>query len=314
MPEAMTLNEYAKGQDDLTRSFTELFSDSSDVLEAFPWESIDGGVYKYVLEDTLGGIAFRGINETFTPDIGVENPQVESLYTAGGEVDIDSFLLRTQGESRKAREEVKKVKKMARAVTDKIIYGDNTTEPREFDGLQRRLTGTQLIANNSGSGGGALSLQKLDEAISQTVEPTHIIAPKKFRDVHFPALMRNQNIMGNAHIETSRTDGDAGRRVMKYNDLPLLVGYETGPDSALLPFTETGAGGGAAQCTSLYVVSLKQGHLWGIQSGEIIVDDLGKLQSKPADRTRVEWDPGMVIENRYAATRLSSVTDAAIVA
>lgn len=314
MPAIMTLEEYAKtdGLTDLQRGVVEIFADSSDILRAIPYQSITGGAYRYVLESTLPGIAFRGVNETFTPDASVENPLVESLFTAGGEVDVDNFLLRVHGSERRAREEARKIKKMAREVTDVILTGDNTTQPREFDGLQRRVAGsaTQLIHNAAGSGGAALSLTKLDELIAQVVDPTHLIMNRRFRDVHFTALMRNQTLMGNVNL----TKDDLGRPVMTYNGIPMLVGYEVGPDANILPFTEVAIGGGGAVTSSIYCVSFKEGHCWGIQSGPMIVKDLGELDDKPAHRTRVEWDPGLVVEHPWAIGRLTSITDAAIAA
>ena len=312
MPAFMTLEEYAKGDgvSPLTKATAEIFADTSDVLRALPFDTVTGGAYRYQLENTLPGIAFRGVNESFTRDTSVENPQVESLFTAGGEAEIDNFLLRVHGEARRGREENRKMKAMARAVTDVIMTGDNTTEPREFDGLQRRLTGTQKIANSGASGGGALSLAKLDEAIAQVVEPTHIIMPRKFRDVYFTGLMRNQTLMGNVQLSKD----DLGRKVMSYNGLPMLVGYEVGPDQNLLDFNEVGSGGGGAVTCSFYIVSFKPGHVFGIEGSAMITKDLGELQTKPAKATRVEWDVGMVIEHPWAAARLTSITDAAIVA
>lgn len=312
MPSFMTLEEYAKGEgvSPTTKAVAEIFADTSDVLAALPFETAPGGAYRYQRESTLPGIAFRGINESFTRDTSVENPMVESLFTAGGEAEIDNFLLRVHGEGRRAREENRKLKAMSRAVTDVIMGGDNTVEPREFDGLQKRLTGSQKIVNNGASGGGALSLSKLDELIASVVEPTHLILNRRFRDIHFTALLRNQTLMGNVQL----TKDDLGRKIMTYNGIPMLVGYEVGPDQAILPFTEVGGGGGSAVTGSIYCVSFKAGHVFGIESGAMITKDLGELQTKPAKATRVEWDVGMVIEHPYAAARLTSITDAAIVA
>lgn len=311
MPQAMTLNEYAKNADaPLRRAVTELFAQTSDVLAAIPYENIMGGAYRYNLEATLGGIAFRGVNESYTPDVGIENPQVESLFIAGGEAEVDNFLLATQGAGRQAREEAKKIKQMARSVTDVIMGGNNASNPRQFEGLSRRLVGGQLIHNSASSGGAALSLGKLDEAIAAVKEPTHIICNRKFRDVHMKALLRNQTLQGNVQLSKD----DLGRPVTMYNGLPMLVGYEVGPDATFLPFNETGNGGGSAVTTSIYVVSFKEGHVWGIQNAPINATDLGELETKPARKTRVEWFCGMVIENPYAAARLTSITDAAIAA
>ena len=107
---------------------------------------------------------------------------------------------------------------------------------------------------------------------------------------------------------------DFGRNMFTYAGLPMLIGYEVGPEGDILPFTETPNGGGTAATSSIYILSLKEGHVCGIQSAPVSAKDLGELESKPARRTRIEWDCGMVIENPYAAARLDSITNAALVA
>lgn len=306
---AITLNEYAKTieNDPVKRAVIELFPASSDILGAIPWKTTNGP-YQYALEGSLPGIAFRGINETYTADYSIENPQVEQLFIAGGEVDVDNFLIKMDP-ARRAREESRKVKSMARSITNVILAGDNVSNPRTPDGLQTRIKGNQVVANSAGAGGAALSLAALDDAIDRVQDPTHIIMSRAMR-LKFKATMRNQTLAGNIFMSKD----EFGRDVMNYGGLPFLVGYEAGPDGRILPFTETGAGGGAAQCTSLYVVSFKEGNVCGIQMDGMSVRDLGELQSEPKHRTRVEWFPGMCIENPFAAARLTSVTDAAIVA
>jgi len=305
---AQNLVEYSKGlQPGVEKAVVELYAQSSDLLAAVPWKTT-GGAYQYTLEATLPGIAYRGVNESYTPDTSVENPQVEQVFIAGGEADVDNYLLALDP-GRRAREESRKIKQMARAVTSALITGDNSTNPKSPDGLQRRLTGRAVIANSAASGGAALSLAALDEAIANTVDPTHILLPFALR-TKFGATMRNQTLSGNLNL----TKDDFGREVMTYNGLPFLVGYETGPDTALLPFTETASGGGSAVTSSIYVMSLKEGHICGIQVAPMSVKDLGELQSEPKHRTRIEWFNSFCIENPYAATRLTSITNAAIVA
>lgn len=310
---AMTIIEHSKldGTSALTRAYVEIFAKQSDIISALPYKNVTGGAYPYNIEDEGGGIAFRGINESYTPDIGVENPQVEALHIAGGDLDVDIALLKMQGEGRRAREEMKKLKRMSRRVTDAIIGGDNSSNSREFDGLQRRLRGEQVLDNAAGaSGGAALSLGALDDLLSRVSGATHLVCNRRFRDVHFKALMRNQSLTGN--IELSKDD--LGRPVTMYNGIPMLVGYEVGPEASILPFSEVAAGGGAAETTSIYAVRLEDGYVCGLQDSPIDTRDLGEIDDKPVKRTRMEWINGMCIENPYAAARLTGIKDAAIVA
>lgn len=311
MTTPMNLVEYAKGlPDSLDRAVIEIYAKTSDVLAVMPFKTV-AGPYQYQQEATLGGIAFRGINASYTADTSVENPLVEPLFIAGGDADVDMFLLALDA-NRRAREENKKLKSQARVITNAVLKGDNTVSPNtSFDGLQRRIksTGSQFFTNNAAAGGGPLSLAMLDAAIDQCQEPTHIILNRDLR-TKFNAAIRNQTLAGNM-----RLDKDSfGRPQMTYNGLPMLVGYEAGPDAKILPFTEVPTGGGGAVSSSIYVVNFSDGNVCGIQLAPPRVQDLGELQTAPVKRTRVEWYNGMVIENPYAATRLTSITNAALVA
>ena len=307
---AITLVEYAKGlEPSLEKAVVEIYAKTSDILEVMPYKTVSGP-YQYVLESTLGGIAFRGVNASYTADASIENPQVEPLFIAGGDADVDMFLL-AQDSSRRAREENRKLKNLARTLTTNILTGDNTVSPTQFTGIKGRIltSGSQYIANSASSGGAALSLAALDQTIDQTQEPTHIIMNRDLR-TKFNAAMRNQTLAGNILMSKD----SFGRPQLTYSGLPILVGYEAGPDTKLLPFTEVASGGGSAVTSSLFVVSLKEGNVCGIQLAPPRVQDLGELQTAPVKRTRVEWYTGMVVENPYSATRLSSITNAAIVA
>lgn len=310
MTTPMNLVEYAKGLDQgLEKSVVEIYAKTSDILEVMPFKTVKGP-YQYQVEGTLPGIAFRGINASYTADTSVENPQVEPLFIAGGDADVDMFLLALD-ESRRGRETNKKLKQQARVITNAVLKGDNTVQNTQFDGLQRRIksTGSQFFTNNAASGGGPLSLAMLDAAIDQCQEPTHIILNRDLR-TKFNAAIRNQTLAGNLKLGID----SFGRPQMTYNGLPMLVGYEAGPDAKILPFTEVATGGGGAVTSSLYVVSFTDGNVCGIQLAPPRVADLGELQTAPVKRVRTEWYAGMVIENPYAATRLTSITNAGIVA
>lgn len=286
----------------------EMYVGSSDILLNLPFVNISGNALKYNREETYPGIGFRGVNESYTPSVGVLNPQVESLVIAGGELDIDKYLIDTMGANQRAVQEQMKVRGLAAAWTAKFIKGDMDTNPRELSGLQARVTGDQKIAAGSTANGTPLSLAKMDEAIDQTLNPTHIIMNKKMKR-KFAAAARSTSVGG----YISFAPNQLGQEIAFYNGLPILTVDLDNEGNEILPFTEA-ATSGTSTATSIYIVSMGDGMLSGIQNGVMDVRDLGELQTEPKLRTRVEWYNGIAIFHGRAVTRLWSIADAAITA
>ena len=305
---ALTLIEAAKLEsgDVVKNAIIEKYAGSSDILLTLPFESVSGNAVKYNRESSYPGVGFRGVNESYTASTGVLNPLTEALVIAGGDLDVDKFIVDTMGAEQRAVHEIMKVRNLSLTWTQKFFKGDSLSDPREFDGLQVRLVGDQKIAAGTTANGTPLSLAKLDEAIDQTLNPTHLLMNKAMRR-KFTAAARTTSVSGNVE----HTIDALGRRVTTYNDLPILVVDLDGEGNEILPFTEA-ATSGTDTATSLYIVSMGADALTGLQNGTIDVRDLGELEEKPAFRTRVEWYMGIAIYNGRAATRLWSISDAAI--
>lgn len=310
----LTLLEASKlnSGDVVQSAVIEMFAETSELLRVFPFDDIDGNAYRYNREQTLPGIGFRGVNETFTESTGIINPLMDPLVIAGGDLDVDRFIIKTQGESIRTAHEKMKVKSLSASISLKFIKGDSESNPREFDGMQKRVTGSQLFVANGGSGssgGDALSVAVLDAAIDACDNPTHLVMSKA-------AARRLSNAAKNTAISGTieYTKDDFGRRLMMYNDLPVLRLYGADGADTILPFTEANPGGGSAASTSIYVVSIGEGKLKGIQNGTMDVRDLGELQTAPVFRTRVEWYMGLALEHGRAAARIQGIKDAAFVA
>lgn len=312
---ALTLLEAAKLEtgDAYRSGVIELYAGSSGVLMNLPFDDIAGNALKYNREANYPGVGFRGVNEAYTPSTGILNPMTEALVIAGGDLDVDKFILDTQGMQQRSVQESMKIRALSLAWTKKFVKGDSLSDPREFDGLQTRVIGDQLLHAGTTSGGDALSLSKLDEAISQTLNPTHIVLSRKLA-LRFGAAARSSSIGG----YVVQTVDALGRPVLSYAGLPFVVVDLDNNGDEILPFTEvtynSTVWNGTATGTSLYVVSMTPDGLQGIQNGSIAVRDLGELQTAPVYRSRIEWYNGIVIYNGRAVTRLGSIKDAAIVA
>ncbi len=298
---ALTILEASKLNDGVTvkAGVIEKYAQSSDILLALPFNDIEGNSLSYNIEETLPGIGFRGVNGSYTESTGILNPQVESLKIAGGDLDVDKFIVDTMGADQRAVQEGMKVKALALAWTKTFIKGDSTANPKEFDGLQVRLSGDAVISN----GTAGLSLLKLDEAIDAVDNPTHLIMNKTMRR-RLTAAARNTAVGGYITY-----DQDAfGRQVTKYNDIPILIVDKDNTNTDILGFTET------SSTTSIYVVSFGDGAVTGLQNGSMDVRDIGELETKPSYRTRVEWYNGFGVFAPRSASRLSLITNAAVTA
>lgn len=278
----------------------EIFAAESDLLRVMPMLSIAGNSYAYNVEGTLPGIAFRGINGSFTESTGVINPQTEALKIAGGDLDVDTALIKTMGASVRGYHEAAKARALAREISYTLIEGAAATSPAEFDGLKARVptTGSQAVANNGGSN--ALSMRKLDETIDLVDGATHIIMNK--------AMLRNiKSFLRAGSTAVEMMEDEFGRPLLSYAGLPILVADRNG-DRAALGFGE------ASSTTSIFVVNLGVNTYHGIQNGGIEVRDLGELQTAPKFRTRVEWMCGQVIEHPRAVARLHTIANLQAVA
>lgn len=308
---ALTLIEAAKrNSGDVVRAAViETYARTSDILRVLPFENIAGNALKYNQEAALPGIGFRGVNEGYSESTGILNPVTEPLVIAGGDLDVDKFILATMGPDQRTAQEMMKVKALAHRWTNAFIKGDSSGSSKEFDGLQARITGSQLVAAGSTSGGDALSLAKLDEAIDAVESPTHLLMSRAMRR-RLTAAARNSSVGG--YITYTRDE--FGRQIALYNDLPILIADGLGDAYATLAFNEANPGGGSNVGTSIYVLSLGDSMLSGIQNGDPMVTDLGELEAKPVLRTRVEWYSGLAAFHPRCASRLYGIKDAAVVA
>lgn len=317
-----TLLEYAKGMepDSKERAIIELFPEAVDFMGAIPFMTAPGGVYRYQEEGELpNNMGFRAINETPLEGHGLLVDRVEQTFPIAGNIDVDRALVRRHGAGRRTIDERMSIKRKAKLWADTWVDGDNQSEPREFTGMKARLKAvggstdgtnynSRLMANSAASGGGPLSLAQLDRAIGLVEEPNAIIMPKALKD-RFAAAQRDTNIGGFITLDKD----EMGRQITRYGDLPIYCGYGVSKFGEFLPFDEVGAGGGSAVTSSIYIVRFSEDGVCGLEVAPMEVTDFGLLEDGVNMRVNVEHDNGMAILDPFAALRLSSVTNAAIV-
>jgi hypothetical protein len=292
--EFLTLIEAAKStQNPLRRGVIETFARTSPVLERLPFMGISGNAYTYNLEESLGGVAFRGVNESYTHDIGVINPVTERLTIMGGLSKVDRALVKTQGNvnSVRALYDGMKAKAAALLFSKKFFKGDSLTDPKEFDGLETRLTGDQVIDMD-----GILTLAKLDQLIDQVAGSPDVLFMNKI-------LRRRVNALRRSAGQATEVVNDAfGRQIPAYASIPIGVIEEDENGDEILEFDEK------SSTSSIYAVRFGAGeYVSGLQSGSMDVIDLGLTEI--FYMTLIEHICGLAVFHPKSAARLKGITD-----
>lgn len=301
---ALTLIEAAKYSNDvLQRGVIETFARNSAVLELLPFMEIAGNSYKYNQEATLPGIAFRGVNEGYTESAGVVNQLSEGLYIMGGDVDVDKFLVQTRGnlQDLRAIQTSMKAKALSLEFTRSFFKGDAALDPNQFDGLQKRLTGSQVI--EASANGAPLTLPMLDELIDGVEgEPDVLLCSKAMRREVKKILQGSQHYIENG-------SDSFGRPVSTYAGIPIRVIETDGAGQEILGFNEVQ--GTASNTASIYAVKFGgEQYVSGLRNGAVNVRDLGEIDAKPVFRTRIEFYCGMAVFHPRAAARLKGIKKA----
>lgn len=300
------LVEALKGTTDpLKAGIIQLFLESSEVLRWLPFINVTGRAFAYNTEETLPGVAWRGINGTYTASTGIENPQTETMKVLGGEAKVDSALITMDGgddTGLMARQVRGKVKAAALDYTESFFNGNAVTAPAEMDGLIKRIRGSQLITSGTAAGA-VLTLAMLDEALEAVPGADVIFCNRK--------IIRKTNALMRAAGQAIETVTPAfGKQLLSYAGVPLGPIDRSADGTKILPFTEHPSDGSSANSTSIYPVRFGDDWVTGLQNPVgIEVTDFGKIQASVDNMIRIEWVVAMAIFNGAATARLYGVKD-----
>ena len=287
----------------MKRGIVHEITNESVFLRRLHFVPVDGFAYSYNRQKTLGGIAFRGLNESYTNDVGVVNPQVETLAIFGGEVRTDRQLVNKQGDAVRAGAIAAKVKKSGLFFDRYVIKGDPGADPLQFHGLNTRLTGTQVLS--PAANGGPLTLDLLDQALDAVAgsnDRKFIVCNKVVRR-KITAMIRAA-AGGSAMSEI-------GPQAREYDGAPIEVLDEDGDESPILAFDETQ--GSSNVTTSLYVIrpggDVDAEHVQGLIGADLIEHVSVGLQGTYYTDI-VEANMGLGMFHPRAACRVKGITNA----
>lgn len=314
---ALSLAEAAKlSQDSLQKGVLETFVQESPILDRIPFLNIEGNSYAYNEEAVLPGVEFRNVNEAYTASTGTVNQKSEKLVILGGDADVDRFIQQTRSDlnDQRAVQTAMKVKAISYKFQDTFFNGTTTTDTKSFDGLKKRLTGSQVITPATNGikvlGNGGTDVHAFLDALDS------LLAAVPGINATNGAIYMNSAIMGKfrsalRHIgyDTTLQQDISGKRALMWNGVPVLDAGTKTDGTMVLAANETV--GTATNATSVYAVRFggDEGDqaVTGLTNGGVMVDDLGMLQTMPVYRTRIEFYCGLAVFGGKAAARLAGV-------
>ncbi len=305
---ALTLEEAAKLSNDmLLQGVVETIVKDSPVLQRLPFIEIVGNGLTYNQEKTLPSIDFYDVGDTWVESTPTFEQITANLKIMGGDADVDNFLKSTRSNIQDLEAAVIELK--AKALRDKFeeifVYGDASTNPKEFDGL-RELIDTTLASDqvvSMGGTGATLTLAKLDELIDAVKggKPDMLLMSRRSR--------RKLNALVRAAGGMTETDRDKwGNFVQLWDGVPIGVNDWILNTHVVASGLETATTGGT--CSTIYAVQFGEGALCGLTSpGHLQAEPVGPLENKDASRTRVKWYVSLALFSSIKAAALVGVKD-----
>ena len=305
---ALTLAEAAKLSNDmLLQGVVETVVKDSPVLRSLPFVEIVGNGLTYNQENALPGIDFYDVADTWNESTPTFTQKTANLKIMGGDADVDNFLKATRSNIQDLEAAVVELKAKALRLKfeETFIYGDSSSNSKQFDGLRKLIdtatAGSQVIA--AGASGATLTLGMLDQLIDAVKggKPDLLLMSRRSR--------RKINALVRAAGGMMETDRDKWGNFIQYWDGVAIGVHDWILDTHVVSSSlETATTGGDS--SAIYAVQLGEGALCGLTSpGHLAVEPIGSLETKDATRTRIKWYCSLALFASIKAAALIGVKD-----
>ena len=305
---ALTLAEAEKLSNDvLLQGIIETIIKDSPILQELPFIQIVGNGLSYTQEKTLPTVDFYDVGDTWVESTPEFEKPTATLKIMGGDADVDNYLKSTRSNIQDLEAAVieQKAKALRHEFEKQFLYGNETTNPKQFDGLIKLIdTGTafdQLIV--MAAAGATLTLTKIDELIDAIKggKPDMLLMSRRSRR-KLQALARAAG--SNLEVGT----GKLGEFVQLYNGIPIAISDWVLDTHTVAASVETLYTGDVN--STIYAFQMGEGALCGISSPEMLqIERIGSLETKDATRTRVKWYVALCLFSAVKAAALIGVQD-----
>ena len=304
----LTLVEASKLSNDvLSQGIVETFVRDDPILERIGWIDIPGNALKYDRETTEADAEFKNVNDTWTPTNQEVTQYTATLKIVGNAVRLDDFLRSTRSNINNLKAELiaGNIKAVKKTFMNAFYYGNETSNPKEFDGLHTLISSTTyntIEADPSDAESVALSLSgHLDQALDMIkgFKPSIIVSSKQLRR----GVTKYLRSVGS--INTGRDE--FGRPIMSYgaNDTPWYTSdYITNTEATSSGAYSAKTGGNT---TSIFVLSFDPVGLQGCQNRVMEATPWIPVPGTNAEESLIRWYPSIMMKSLVSCTKIVGI-------
>ena len=303
--------------------------EEGQLLHMLPVTVIDSKSIKYNREKTLPGAAFYDIHEQipWSADVDYATQVEASLKRVVTQDILDNFMLKTYKDPNDYRSIVLSElrKGVMRTIEDKLIYGDDSTYPKEFDGLNELVDGThaggakQII--DQGGAAAPLTLANLRKLIDLVKpKPDILLMTRTMRNTLSAAAWEKGLVLANAQpVGTiSYAKDEFGARVEYFDGVRIVVS-----DYLVNEADNTGKKSAASGMCSIYAIrfgQIQDGGLCLVVGGEtggvdfFKMTELEALEDYDAAGIRLTAYCGLALGSTKALAKIESIDEDGVIA
>ena len=298
MPLLLTTAQ-ALSQESMERGVVETIIYRDDMFAFLPFVPVDGKAYVFNRENSVSGADWLGPNALVNESAADVTQITETLKILIGDVDIDKFISGTESNvnDQIAIQIQQKVKGITIQYRQALAAGDVSVNPNMFNGLPNLVDPNYSMS--AGTNGAAVSLSMLDNLKDAVILGADAFVMRRGTWRAIKQLMR---ATGGTRADMIQIP-NFGVSVPAFDGVPILL-------NDFLSQTEV-AGTNGNTC-SIYAVRFNEADgLHGIYGGGpagLVVENIGTVQNKDANRIRVKWYTGLVLKSNRSLARISGVT------
>ncbi len=299
----------------LAQGIVETFVRDDPILARLKWTNIIGNAFEYVREATEAGADWYAVNEIRV----ASNPTWNKLTAYPKIIDsipvLDDFTRKTRSNVNDVKADLEEaaMKAVKHEFMDALYYGNNTSNPKQIDGLQVLIADTTyntLVIDSGDTQTVALQMSgHLDKAISMVkgFKPILIVCSQQ--------IARNiTKYLRSVGAGATATKDEFGTILDQYRPGLFLLPSDYIVDTELTSSGEFSAKTGGLT-TSIFILSFENRALEGMHVEPLKWVDWAPVPMTNTEWAHIQWYPTLVMRSLVSCVKIPGIdADGVVVA